>query len=181
MPSAPSSPSSVFSDEPDVEVSRTTGILTTVNQAASPLLEIVLDPTPETTLTGVVSPPSLSSSPSPTVFVEVVTEAVEPVVDLVLEESAVVDISALGMQGDTGPAGPPGPRGEAGSGVGVNFVFDVPTTMWSCQHMLGRRLVDVVTVDINNDEIIGDIDYVSDDLVNIYWYYSTAGRACIST
>jgi len=181
--------SNVFSDEPTVELSREITSYASLREVDAPLFEILVDSDPDVevqdgnALLGVVPP-----APAP-IIVEVVEDAI-PTLDIVLEEQAVVDISALGLQGPigstgplgpTGPVGPQGPPGLAGQGASVDFVFDVPSTEWFLPHGLGRRVVDVVTVDNNDEEIIGDVYFVDSFNSRVEWYYPTSGRATVST
>lgn len=83
--------------------------------------------------------------------------------------------------GVPGPAGPAGPAGDTETQQFMTFIFPSALPVWSCQHDFGQLFVDVVALDINNDEMIGDIEYVSPTLTEIHWYYATAGTACIST
>jgi hypothetical protein len=185
-------PSAVFSDEPDVEVTRTTGIPVELSNTDAPVIEIILDADPDVSLEsndallGVVGP----AAPSPAPIIEVVPAGAEPVLDVILEEQAVVDISAVGVQGAQGeigvpgPIGPQGPQGAPGvSGVGasVSFIFQTPSTVWNLPHNLGRKYVDVVTIDQNDEEIFGDVVFVDESNARVEWYYATGGYATVST
>lgn len=183
-------PNDVFSDAPEVSVSNKYGISSVVTTPEPPILEIVVDPDPESQVT-IESDNTLLGAVAPPNVVEVVIEALEPTVDLVLEESvAVVDISALGMQGEpgspgpagpSGPVGPPGPPGQAGAGATIDFVFMIPSTVWELPHNLGRKYVDVVTVDSNDEEIIGDVVFIDESNARVKWYYAITGHATVST
>jgi hypothetical protein len=173
----------VFSDEPLVEASTIEKSVVTMSEADAPTLEVIFEPEPDVEVDG-----STSSTVQPPVL-EVV-EINDAVVDVSIEEQAFVDISAVGIQGPqgyTGAVGPQGPQGQqgppglAGQGASVDFVFDVPSTVWALPHGLGRRVVDVVTVDNNDEEIIGDVYFIDSFNSRVEFYYPTSGRATVST
>ena len=183
--------SAVFSDEPEVTVHEGTIRGVTLTDEDPPLFEITLDPEPDvelvsndTALLGVTPPVSQPA------IIEVVPEGAEPVLDITLEPETVIDIAAVGVQGptgptgapgETGPVGPQGPPGQSGIGASVNFEFVIPLSVWELPHNLGRKIVDVVTVDGNDDEMIGDVVYVDDNHARVEWYYPSTGRATVST
>lgn len=184
------SKSAVFSDEPEVTQDTQTTRGVTIISDDPPLLEIVLDPEPNTEL--IANDEALLGVPAPSTHsvIEVIPEGAEPTVDITLEEQAVVDIAAVGVQGPTGvqgltgatgAQGPQGPPGQSGVGASVDFVFMTPSTVWLLPHNLGRKYVDVVTVDQNDKEMIGDVVFVDDFNARVEWYYATGGRATVST
>ncbi len=89
------------------------------------------------------------------------------------------DVDVLLVPGPPGPEGPVGPEGPPGSGVEQLFVVSVPGVLWQLSHSLGRW-VDVQAFDSNGEEIFGDVTLL-DGLVEIRWYYPTAGSARVST
>jgi hypothetical protein len=90
---------------------------------------------------------------------------------------------ATGPRGETGPAGPegpPGPEGPVGTTTSYSRTFE-SSLLWDLPHNLGRQLVDVVTVDNNDDEIIGNVTYMSANEARVAWEIPTTGRATVST
>lgn len=185
-------PSAVFSDEPEVEVTEGTLRGVVVSNEGAPLLEIVLDQEPDAEL--IANDTALLGVPSPQgavpAIVELVPEGAEPVLDIIQEPEAVVDISAVGLQGEAGPVGPVGPLGPVGpqgppgqSGVGASvvFTFTDASQVWNLPHNLGRKYVDVVTVDNNDEEVIGDVVFIDDFNARVEWYWPTSGYATVST
>ncbi len=89
------------------------------------------------------------------------------------------ELEVLLLPGPRGPEGPEGPEGPPGSGVERLFVVSIPDVLWQLPHALGRW-VDVQAFDSNGEEIFGDVTLL-DGLVEIRWYYPTAGSARVST
>lgn len=60
------------------------------------------------------------------------------------------------------------------------FHFVEASLSWVCGHTLPRQVLDVVTVDTNGEEIIGDVTF-SEGRVVIDWYLPQTGTARLST
>jgi hypothetical protein len=107
---------------------------------------------------------------------------------MILEDRVIVD-------GEVGPSGNlllttnggavidaghvVGPPGQSGVDSAKSFTFATPSTVWTCTHNLGKRLVDVSLADTAGNEIIGDILYVDNNTLTVTWYFATAGTALI--
>lgn len=83
-----------------------------------------------------------------------------------------------GPTGATGPAGPLGPPGPGGSFT--EFRFASPSMLWVIKHSLAAYPV-VTLVDLNNDEIDGDVSYVDLDTVTVAFALPFAGAARLRT
>lgn len=75
-----------------------------------------------------------------------------------------------------------GPVGGAGGDVthSRQFTFNVASQLWVCDHNLNQKVVHVTVRDINDDELIGDVDYVTDNQCTISWHHPTAGVVTIT-
>jgi hypothetical protein len=62
----------------------------------------------------------------------------------------------------------------------VDFSFVSATTQWVMVHNLNEWTVDVECWDGSGNEVIGDVDYVSANQVNVNWYAPMTGTAKIS-
>ena len=65
------------------------------------------------------------------------------------------------------------------SGGEQAFDFPTPAAVWDCEHVLGRRYLNVTLVDLEGSEMFGEVEFVSDTLTRITWYRPTAGRAVL--
>lgn len=61
------------------------------------------------------------------------------------------------------------------------FSFAEASNLWVCDHTFNRLLLDIVTVDLYGESIIGDVRYESVSRVVIEWFYPTTGTARLST
>lgn len=61
------------------------------------------------------------------------------------------------------------------------FHFVIASDTWVCDHTIGRRLVDVVTVNGNGTEIIGDVKFENENRVVIRWARPQTGTVRLST
>lgn len=84
-----------------------------------------------------------------------------------------------GQQGPVGPEGPVGPPGESAVSYLYEQTFAVPATTWVINHDFGTSALTVVTVDPSGTEIEGNVRFVSDNSVEVDFYYATAGVARI--
>jgi hypothetical protein len=69
----------------------------------------------------------------------------------------------------------------SGVGASVDFTFQTPSAVWNLPHNLGRKYVDVVTIDQNDEEIFGDVVFEDANNARVEWYYATGGYATVST
>ncbi len=89
---------------------------------------------------------------------------------------------AQGEPGPPGPAGPPGPQGERGEtgAPGPSPQFDqhfaIPSTAWVIVHNLDAYPV-VTTVDLNGEEIVGDVATPDRNTVVVTFAVPMAGTA----
>lgn len=98
-------------------------------------------------------------------------------------DQALAIVATLNMAaGVPGPAGPPGPAGANGlsTNSSVEFSFSSAITPWLLPHNLGRRLVDLVAVDLAGNEVIGDPVFVDVNNARIDWYYPMTGSVTAS-
>jgi hypothetical protein len=72
-----------------------------------------------------------------------------------------------------------GPSGTSGTDPAVTFTFATASTVWTCVHNLGKKVVDVSLADPAGNEIIGDIMYIDSSKLTVTWYFATAGTALI--
>lgn len=104
---------------------------------------------------------------------------------LMIENTTVVDghvdgdnlvlVTREGQEIDAGDIrGPQGPGPQY-----VEFTFAVAQQTWTCVHNLGQDRVMVVTVDNNDEEIEGEVDFVDDNTVVVIWYFPISGKATI--
>lgn len=174
-----------FSSDPSFYATGTeTDTVVTVSKTAPPFLEIVLDPQPEVEVSA--SETSGGTVPQLAPIIELVPSAAEPVVDIILEEAAIVDIAAVGMQGPQGSTGPQGPQGEEGAqgqpGAGsffASFNFASPSTEWVITHNRGTYAIVVETFTQSGDPIEGTVTYPDPNTIVVDWFYPTAGEARI--
>lgn len=82
-----------------------------------------------------------------------------------------------GPQGAAGPEGPQGPPGESAVSYLFEQSFAQPTTTWVINHNFDTSALTVVTVDLDGTEIEGNVRFVSDNSVEVDFYYATAGVA----
>lgn len=107
------------------------------------------------------------------------------------DEMPVIEISAIGLQGppgrqgasgspgDQGPPGQPGPPGVPGASelYEQSFSFATPEFVWVITHNQNTYALSVDTVDTSGDPVEGYVRFVSPDVVEVDWYYPTAGVA----
>jgi hypothetical protein len=104
---------------------------------------------------------------------------VEPVVE-------VVEVSTAELIGTQGPPGPPGPQGDPGpvgpTGATGPFAplfvqhFAIPQYTWVIVHNLDTYPV-VTTVDLNEEEIVGDVTTPDRNTVVVNFAVPVAGTA----
>ena len=76
--------------------------------------------------------------------------------------------------------GPVGGEGGGASTYSRYFTFNVASNVWLCKHNFGQEVVHVTVRDINDDELVGDVEYVDTNTLTISWFYPTAGVAIIT-
>jgi hypothetical protein len=85
------------------------------------------------------------------------------------------------VEGDVGPVGPQGPQGPQGQpGAGSyyeEFGFASPLTTWTIVHNRNSLGVNVETVDVNGDPVEGFVRALDANVIEVDWYYPTAGTA----
>lgn len=92
--------------------------------------------------------------------------------------SQVVEVVTPGPQGPKGHTGAQGEQGETGPSPTYSQDFMVATDRWEVNHPLNTHPV-VTTLDLNGDEIVGDITYPDNSTVIISWGMPFAGRAIL--
>lgn len=112
-----------------------------------------------------------------------VTIPVNTVTEVITE--SIVEVAVDAPRGPAGPAGVAGPRGPAGaSGTGSGLYlaqsFASPQSTWVVDHEFGAYPV-VTLVDLNDDEISGDIEYTDLNHVTVTYAYPMAGTARLRT
>jgi hypothetical protein len=109
----------------------------------------------------------------------VVLDVPEPVIDVVLVRTDDLR-GPQGIQGDQGVAGPVGPQGVPGVQGPFAPVFEqhfaAPQLVWLIEHNLGVYPV-VTTVDLNNEEITGDVATPDKNTVVVTFDVPVAGTA----
>lgn len=108
----------------------------------------------------------------------VVEEATDDTVIVTADASDVVEIGYVsggfipvpGPKGDTGDTGPQGPPGAI-TATAVQVAS--PSTSWTTTHTLNRHPI-VVCLDINGDEITGDV-HTTTTTVQVTWALAVAG------
>lgn len=63
----------------------------------------------------------------------------------------------------------------------LDFAFVAAAASWELTHNFKQRDVFVTAYDNTGAEIVGDVEYVTEDLARISWYYPTAGTARVQT
>lgn len=111
-------------------------------------------------------------------IVEVTTR---PAALVVVDASAsqVIEVITSGPQGPTGATGQQGQQGQAGPSASFTQDFADASDVWVITHPLGGHPV-VTTMDLNGDEITGDVTYPDNATVVITWGMPFAGRAVLS-
>jgi hypothetical protein len=91
-------------------------------------------------------------------------------VNATIPNGGVVGQVSLGTQG---------PQGLAGAGF--NYAHDQPiaTTVWTITHNLGGY-PNVTTVDSSGQQIDGDVEYISANVIQVTFAYITGGKAYLS-
>lgn len=87
-----------------------------------------------------------------------------------------------GPTGSTGPAGPTGPAGSPGTGTGdLNYVFIQMSALatWHIVHNLGK-FPDVVVIDSGGTNVIGEIDYIDTNTVDLVFSAPFGGTAYLN-
>lgn len=85
----------------------------------------------------------------------------------------------VGPQGPQGDPGPTGPQGDPGPpGTDANFVYNqvAVSDTWDITHNLGKYPA-VTTVDSGGNEIIGDVEHLSINAVQITFTQAITGSA----
>jgi hypothetical protein len=99
----------------------------------------------------------------------------------VIQEEAGEPVLVIQSGGRPGPQGPPGADGADGQdGPGVyyqEFGFASPTQIWTIVHNRNTFGLNVETVDINGDPMEGHVIHVDANVIDVHWYYPTAGTA----
>ncbi len=101
-------------------------------------------------------------------------------VDIEVPSVQIVDLTYVGVRGDTGPQGPQGPQGPAGGGT-ASYVHDqsVPAATWTINHNLGY-FPNVTVVDSAGNQVIGQVQYISLNSMTINFNASFGGKAYLS-
>lgn len=81
----------------------------------------------------------------------------------------------VGEPGEPGPVGPPGPPSNF-----HEFRFASPAKLWTIRHGLAAYPV-VTLVDLNGDQIDGDVSYLDKDTVAVAFALPFAGMARLRT
>jgi hypothetical protein len=91
-----------------------------------------------------------------------------------------------GDKGDIGPRGPEGPKGDKGDKgeqgpPGVSYVHDQnePSNEWIILHYLGR-MPSVTIVDSSGRYVIGDVQYLDENVIRVTFSGGFSGRAYLN-
>lgn len=134
-------------------------------------------------------------TPSPDVIVEREGNVTEVVIstglfsadDVLLVQPDVyeVELAEIGPQGPPGPAGPTGPTGPQGvpgsvDGALPQFIHDqaIPAATWYIVHNL-NRLPAVTVLDSADTEVVGNVDYIDLNTIELTFSAPFGGRAII--
>lgn len=80
---------------------------------------------------------------------------------------------------NAGPPGPPGPTGPPGaSALGVEFQQATPSLTWNITHNLGRK-PSVSILDAAGNELLADVQHVSNNAISVYFSVPTVGSAVL--
>lgn len=104
-------------------------------------------------------------------------ENLQPPVVVSVDQPVLVIEPGAGLQGPPGPAGPPGATGAPG-GAYVHSQ-GAADTVWQIAHGLGFY-PNVTALDATGEEIEGDLDYISANLLTITYSYAISGVAYLS-
>jgi hypothetical protein len=108
--------------------------------------------------------------------------AQEPHTTLTVEEPDKVVVVEQHIEVVTIEQGPPGPKGDPGTGVPgppgspVTVFQDSPSTVWTIQHNLGRRVAAVQVYDTADTMYMGALEYVDDNTIKIHFSAAISGR-----
>jgi len=130
----------------------------------APVAQVVTDVT--TQYLAVVSPSESS-----------VLTVLSPVAQVVTDLTQVTDVITEILM-ESGPQGTVGPRGDVGP-AGSRFTFNqlTPAAAWLVVHNLNAY--PTVTVVIDGDEVITDVEYVDANTVYLSFPYPVAGSAYV--
>lgn len=97
--------------------------------------------------------------------------------------SPVLDLVEIAEQGPAGPpgaTGAQGPQGEPGLS-GANYVHNqmVPAADWTITHNLAR-FPSVTVIDSSGSTVVGDVEYLSNNLVAIHFNAAFGGSAYLN-
>lgn len=92
----------------------------------------------------------------------------------IVEEIPFIEVMAVG------PQGPPGPKGDTGA---PSFTYEheqvVPQSVWSVGHGLGG-FPNVTVVDSTGRVVIGDVEYIDDNSLQLIFSAAFSGKAYVS-
>ena len=122
----------------------------------------------------------------------VMTEIVEVILieedhSVSVSEEEVAQIVEVAEQGPAGAAGPPGPQGvqgppgPLGQGSDANYVHTQvgASALWTVVHNLGKYPA-VIIVDSGNTVVVGDIEYLSVNALEIQLSSAFSGYAYLN-
>jgi hypothetical protein len=124
------------------------------------------------------APTTILADPAPgvTQIQDTSTEVVivvdaEPTVLVYNPASPIIALVAVG------PAGPPGPPGPAGPlGATYTHYQITPAVVWSIPHPLAKH-PSVTVQDSAGRQVLGDVQYLTDDLLLVTFRVAFSGRA----
>lgn len=94
---------------------------------------------------------------------------------------SIIEVAKQGPQGPPGPQGPQGIPGAPGSGGDLNYthIQIAATTLWSVIHNLGK-FPSVTVIDSGDNEVIGDVLYLSNNSLEISFTVPFSGTAYLN-
>lgn len=110
-------------------------------------------------------------------------QVASPTEVFVSHEAPEMFVLAAGAQGPAGPkgdAGDQGPQGLPGlSGANYIHTQTTPAALWAINHNLNRR-PSVTIIDSAGSVVFGDVDYVSDNIINVTFSAAFGGSAYLN-
>jgi hypothetical protein len=104
-----------------------------------------------------------------------------PATKVNVQSAAPATVNVRGTAGIPGPKGDKGDKGDPGDGTGLSFVHTqgVASDTWTVSHNLGYY-PNVTVVDSAKREVVGDVEYINTNTIQITFSSGFSGEAYCS-